>query len=48
LQLLHERGNSGFRLHIITSYTGEHANAPHPLRLLRARQAATSPPRREA
>jgi hypothetical protein len=42
------RPDAGLRFHIVRGYGQEHADAPHPLGLLRARWAATPLPRRRA
>jgi hypothetical protein len=34
----YERGSTDFGVRILTSYAGEHANAPHPFALLRSRR----------
>ena len=49
LQPLQERRDAGLRFRIVRGCGHEHADAPHPLALLRARrERPTQPPRRRA
>ena len=48
LQSLDQRRNSRLRVWLVRRGVHQHADAPHPLGLLRARRAAIQPPRRRA